>query len=218
VSLREHVTGWRRFSRKEAVSSKGKIELLEGNFVNCTIRRPVTYAQALKEIAQHSEVPIPIDHLPDSFNQRSHARGVVAFGHPGDYFDLVAQQFENLYWTISNSGLRFFVRSPLDDLGPFDRLAGELISAARAEVAGRKKLPPPTYLRIATRLDQEGFIPLETVEKPARMVLASYNQRNPGKAIHSFSAALQTKNPSIKRAILRRLYRASEKYKRLANS
>jgi hypothetical protein len=121
-----------------------------------------------------------------------------------------------LEWWISDQGLNVGPeRKPEARLSPFDQMAGKLMSEARSRKKG-KYLAHVEYENIAGRLDEAEFKLLDHIVGEAREQLAKWNQRNPRKAIKTFCGAIPKAHPrgleGLRRAVLKRLYQAAEKF------
>lgn len=97
------------------------------------------------------------------------------------------------------------------DLNAFDNLVGPLMFEARR--CWGPRIPKNEYVRIAKAIDDAKFRPVNYLEGKCRKDLAESN-RNARKAIHTFEAALQSR---FRRAALRRIYRACDKWREKAS-
>ena len=136
-------------------------------------------------------------------------RAKVIFGSAWDYLDEIALGYPNYYWWFSEKGLCMEVLPP--EPPDFYQLAGSLVSEARIRL-GTHRLPEQEYRNIAVQLSK--FPLLECLPAKSRQVLADWNQKHPIRAIKTFEAALESKQPrGIRREVLRCLYRAAQKFK-----
>lgn len=72
------------------------------------------------------------------------------------------------------------------------------------------------HSEIASRLDEYGeFKPLQVLSPACKEKLALYNQRNPESKIDTFVKAMKAGKPEwIRETILKRVYRAQEKFEK----
>jgi hypothetical protein len=150
------------------------------------------------------------------------------FGSAHEYLNQIAANYENLYWNFSDGVLRFDVKNARIALSEFDELAGLLMRDARRGANGR--ILPDEYRRIAGDLDEGHFKPMGSLEGLHRKALGVWNRKHPRNAIHTFSKALEcredlqlrdwdrdserfiTQELPLRRAVLKRLNRALEKW------
>jgi len=123
-----------------------------------------------------------------------------------------------LSFGFTDGVLRFELRDMNQNLSPFDELVGRM----SAEGKSREE--------VAAELDNQGFKPIDYLEKPDRELLRRWNQERPRKAIHTFSGAVQQREPlrwsgndrtdgevkvrklPLRGAVLKRLRRATAKW------
>jgi len=210
---------WQRFSY--AMTKKtGGLRLLKdvilNNFTSCTIDAPWTHRDLVEQIATHSSKVIPINLLPRDLEQSvSGRRGVVVRSFPGDFFDRIVLQYDAMQWWVSEKGLTMGIVEGPKDLS-FNAFAGKLMAEARERRLKNGRLAVEEYKKIAVKLDEAGFTPVKNLEDRFRKKLATWNQKNPRKAVHSFVRALEAKSPSLqglRRAVMKRLSRAESRAK-----
>ena len=151
-----------------------------------------------------------VDSLPERLSQALNPRGRTVVGSARKVLDGIVGEHENLYWTLLDGVLRFEVRSARIHLSEFDELAGRLMSEAQRGGGGR--IPADEYRRMALAIDAGRFKPVDCLEGLDRDALARWNQTRPRVALHTFSDAYR--HPRFHRAVLRRLNRAEEKYRK----
>jgi hypothetical protein len=217
---------WFRFSSEQTTKTRGlKLyrESILNNFVSCTLAAPWTERDLVEQIARQSEKRIPIESLPSDLSRDVFPRGRTVFGFPGDYFDQIARNYDNMWWWVSAGGVKM---ETLASTGPriseFDKLAGRLMSEARLERLSNGRLPAAQYLEIATDLDKAQFKPVDHLEGRDRKKLAEWNQKHPREAIHSFCRAIEgpprrTTLLFLRRAVHRRLNRAESCWEKVSN-
>ena len=205
-----------RFSHKRTASAGGlKLfrNLIGNNHVSCTVPAPCTHRDVVEQIARKSQPVIPIDLLSPELSKTTLPRGRTIFGSPWERFDNIARNYQNLFWWISEKGLRMEVISEPDQVAPtFEQIAGKLMFEARERRLKNGRLPEAEYKTIADQLGK--FKILEHLPRKYRNELGPWNQNNQTRAIHTCSAALEAKNPRwLRRQVLRCLYRAEDKFR-----
>lgn len=183
------------------------------NLISCSVAAPCTHGDVIEQIAEKSAERIPIESLSSDLRNIVFPRGRVIFGFPGDYFDQIARNYRDMWWWVSERGLKMAMIAVVDvSLSRFDELAGKLMHEAESQRLSNGRLPLAAYASIAALLDQSGFRPAKHLEGKVRKELADWNQKHPRGAIHTFNRAL--KLPWLRTAVKRRLYRAASKFKK----
>jgi hypothetical protein len=205
---------WSRL-RLECLSSAASCRLFRDlileNFVSLSISGPHSLRDKVERIATDAHKPIPIDYLCWELGDRLLSGASAVFGCPGENFNRIARNFPELYWCLSDKGLRMEILGKNDGPVSFDALAGHLLSQARSS-RGPKRLLLTDYLVIAEELDKAGFRLLDQLQGQYRRNLAVWNQKHPNNAIKTFREAIGAKQPSeLWRGVRRRLYYAEEK-------
>jgi hypothetical protein len=208
---------WLRFSSEQTTRMRGlKLyrELILNNVVSCFLAARWTHRDLVEQIAEQSQKPIPIESLRNNLNRCVLPRWRTVFGFPGDYFDQIARNYDNMWWWMSEKGLKM---ETLASTGPriseFDQLAGRLMSEARPRRLVNGRLPEAEYYRIATALEKALFKPVDHLEGRDRKKLAEWNQKHPREALHSFCRAIEKlpRRPALsflRRGVCKRLNRA----------
>jgi hypothetical protein len=208
---------WHRFNATKT-RALGGLKLFRAtilnNVINYTAPANCTDRDVVEQIAKQATIQIPIESLPCELEQRVHVRGKVCFGFPGDYFDRIACNYDQMQWWISKNGLNMEAAT-IARLSTFDALAGKLMFEARPLRSTTGRLATEEYTRIAAELDTAGFRPQEYLEGKFRKQLADWNQKHPRKAVRTFHDALSAKIPDLdlRRAVQRRLHRAESAWK-----
>jgi hypothetical protein len=115
---------WERFSSYDnSVGEATFATLIEDNFASVSLECGTSSANFVERIAEAANVRIQIESLSEVLTKTEAARGWVAFGCPGDYFDLVALNHPNMRWWLTENGLNIGSRPPLHE-----RLAAELLN------------------------------------------------------------------------------------------
>jgi hypothetical protein len=170
----------------------------------------------VKQIAKHSEKPIPINSLSNALNQTVLPRGRTIFGFPGNYLDQIARNYDGMRWWVSENGVNMEVIASIGgNISPFDERAGRLMFEARSHRLSNGRLPLAEYSKIVDILDRAGFKPLDYLRGEFRKELAAWNQKYPKRAIHTFEKGLDSKLSLARRGIQKRLYRAESVWKKL---
>lgn len=121
---------WERFSNYDnSIDDSTFAKLIEDNFASLSMKGESTNYELVERIAEASNVPIPVESLPDLLAETVLARGNYVFGCPGDYFDTIAQSYPNMLWWFTDKGLNMAVMPTL-----YERLATRLTEL--------EKLPP----------------------------------------------------------------------------
>jgi len=202
---------WSRFSPGSERGRKVHHELIVNNFISCSVSAPCTHSDVIEQIAKNAATPIPIESLPDDLTNNVFSRGQAIFGFPGDYFDQIARNYKNMWWSISGRGLKMTTMPTREvHIPPFDQLAGKLMRQAQAQQLSNGHLAPAAYMSIGAILDKGGFKPVNHLEGMVRENLAMWNKRHPLRAIHTFDQAM--KLPWLRRGVKKRLYRAAAKF------
>jgi hypothetical protein len=211
---------WTRFDFERTIQNNGSCfvaTLLENNIVSVSIpsSRPnqgaLSQRDVVEEIAKKSIRPFPIASLSPLLQKRPLIRGVSVLGDAWRNIDQLAWSYDGVRWWFSKDGLVMDVVVPasVPRLPTFDEKAGGLMTTARLLRKGTR-LQRQDYEKIAEQLSE--FRLLDQLSGADHNKLATWNKENPRKAIHTFSQGLNAKLPKgIRRAILRRLYRAAEK-------
>ena len=207
---------WKRLSYEKTVSTGGLRlfrSLIGGGFVSFAVSAPCTDRDVAEQIALNSVPVIPIDLLSAELSEKSLSKGRTMFGSPWKYLDRIAESYPNLFWWISEKGLRMEVLpKPEPRIPTFDQVAGKLMFEARERCLKTGPLAKIDYKAITDQL--EDFRPLEHLPKEYRKQLALWNQSNQKRPIRTFSEAMETKRPPwLRRQVMRRLYRAEEKFR-----
>ena len=210
---------WARFNPRRSSEQKGAM-LFRDQILNNVVNHPVPAGSShyllIKELAIHATSPILVESLSKELNKSIFPRGRVLFGFVGNILDQTVGNYPGLEWWVSDKGLNVgpVLRSE-PSLSDFDRLAGKLMAEARSRGEG-KYLPQAEYERIAVELDRAAFDLRHQIAGRARTSLATWNQRNPRKAIKTFQDAIRkVKRPGLEafpRSIKKRFYRAAEEY------
>jgi hypothetical protein len=205
---------WSRFrqeSLNSAVSRRRLRDLIRANFVSHSIPPPCSDRVIIQCISAAAQKPIPIDHLCSELDGIVLSRGRVVFGSPGKYFDEIAQNYPELYWWLSDKGLRMEKFRANKRSPDFDQFAGHLVSQVRSK-QGRKYLKQADYRAIAEEIDKAGFSLRENLQGKYPKMLDHWNQKHSDKTIKTFCQAVNAKQPpALRRGVLRRLYRAESK-------
>jgi hypothetical protein len=189
-------------------------ELAFNNFISWTIRTPATYRAAVEEIANHAHQPVPINSLATVLEERALVRGWVYFDHVWKVVDDLTQNWERMFWWVSEEGLSIEILTPkqlrcrinLKALTPFERLAGRLFREAMVQ----NRVADHALLSIASQLDAFEFR-LKPNLKPADWKeIAVYNQRNARKAVRTFEQSVR----DFPRAVRRCLSDAKRRYEK----
>jgi hypothetical protein len=187
-------------------------DLLRNNFASLSFGVPCSHREIVESIGANAQIPIPIDYLCSELDNTIVSAGKVVFGSPGKYFDEIAMNYSDLYWWLSEKGLRMEVVKDNRRVS-FDDFAGHLMSEARCN-RGTKYLSQNDYLVIADQLDKAGFLLRDHLQGKYRKVLALWNQKRPGETIKTFREAIQSEEvPKLRRGVLRSLYYAESKYR-----
>lgn len=209
-------TRWPHFSAQRTISCGGQKlfrDVILDNHVSSTLKGPCTHRDVVMHMAKHLAKPMEIESIPKEFGLRILPRGKIVFGHLGNCIEKVARNYDGMHWWMSEVGLNFgIVASSEPNISRFDARAGRLIYDARSERRLSHLFPPGVILRIASRIDLEGFKPRDYLVGAARRELAIWNQKHPNQAIHTFAAAVQSKVTKIRRSAKRRLYLAGDIY------
>ncbi len=212
--LRVQEATWRRFSRAKTNQTGGRTlfrQVIPSNYASLTVPAPCTHRTIAEEIATQAQIPIPIERLSDELDGTEFPRGRAISGRPGDEFDTIALNYPNLQWWVSDSGLNMEVIHTLPlALSDFDQFVGKLMFEAGGLRLSSGRLPKPEYVRIADQIDAAGFRPIDHLEGRDRKRLAEGNKKYSRIAIHTFRQAYQ--HPNFRRAVLRRLSRAKQKW------
>jgi hypothetical protein len=187
-----------------------------------------THADTIKRLAEETERKHRIQGtLPETLNQIGYPRGKTIWGSATSAVMEILDNHPNVGWNQSGDSWRFEVIDVHVQLSGFDERAGRLIHGAKCG-PGRRILPGE-YRRIATALDNKGFKPKDWLEGRDREALAGWNQKHPREAFHTFSSALEqnkvrrwievsgvrpkSRELSLRRAVLKRFYRALDNYR-----
>jgi uncharacterized protein YeaO (DUF488 family) len=179
-------------------------ELAFNNFINWTIRSPVTYRTAVEEIAKHAHQRVPINSLATVLEESSLLRGWVCFDHVWKVVDDLTQNWNRMFWWVSEEGLSVEVLTPkqmrckirLKALTPFERLAGRLFREAMVE----NRVSEEALLSIASHLDAHSF-ELKANLRPADWGhIAVYNQKHARRAIGTFQQAIRCFPRQVRRS------------------
>lgn len=101
---------WRNFSYEKTSKTSKFRELLICNFVSLSIPANRTHRDVVKQIARESH--IPVDRLCDDLDLPVFPRGQAIFGYPGDEFDQIADNYDNMQWWVSDTGLNMTIVKP----------------------------------------------------------------------------------------------------------
>jgi hypothetical protein len=189
---------------------------LEDNRVSCTVPAPYSLKQVVNAISEQAQEPIRIELLSPQLQAPVLPRGKTVFGSAWDEIDRIARNYPNMYWWISEHRLTMDTVVPAAPPADFDQIAGRLVFEMRKRYPEQSRLSADQHFKIAAQLDQQKrFKPLDVLSKKKSEELAKWNQKYGNRAILSFSQAVDAKQPKwIRREILRRLYRAEEKFNR----
>jgi hypothetical protein len=206
--------GWERFDYERTVAAGGAdlcCKLHRDSFISCTVAATCTFRDVVEQLVTRSRPPIAIDRLASELEKTVLVRARTIFGSTWAHLDEIAQNYPSLCWWFSEKGLCMEVvprRTPPSS--NFDEVAGHLLTQARLRFTG-SRLPKTEYNQIVDQLSQ--FPVLEYLPKSYRKRLAEWNQRHSREAIKTFAEAIRAKQPRfLHREVLRRLYRAAEKF------
>ncbi|MFZ1136074.1 MAG: hypothetical protein WAN69_14070 [Candidatus Korobacteraceae bacterium] len=180
-------------------------ELAFNNFINWTVRSPATYRAAVEEIANHARRPVPINSLAPVLEERALLRGRVYLGHVWEVVDDLTQNWERMFWWLSEEGLSIEILTPrqlrcrinLKALTPFERLGGRLFREAMVQ----NRVSEEALLSIASHLDAKGF-ELKANLRPADWEhIAVYNQHHARRAIRTFQQAIRCFPREVRRGL-----------------
>jgi hypothetical protein len=208
---------WRRFDATKT-RALGGLKLFRttilNSVINYTVPATCTDRDVIEQIARQASIQIPIESLACELEQKMHVRGMTCFGFPGDYFDRIARNYDQMHWWVSKNGLNMEAAA-IVSLSPFDALAGKLMLEARPLRGKTGRLALEQYRMIAVQLDEAGLKPREHLEGKSRRQLADWNQKHPRKAVRTFQEALSGKIPNLdlRRAVQKRLQRAESAWK-----
>jgi hypothetical protein len=208
---------WHRFNLTKT-QALGGLKLFRttilNNVISCTAPANCTDRDVIEQISKQATIQIPIESLPRELERKVHVRGMACFGFPGNYFDQIARNYDQMQWWVSKNGLNMEA-APIVSLSPFDALAGKLMFDARPLRGTTGRLPLEEYKKIAAQLDKAGFGPQNHLEGTSCKNLANWNQKHPRKAVRTFHDALSTKLPNLdlRRAVYKRLQRAESAWK-----
>ena len=214
-SRRPEPSYWVRYDYKRTKNSGGERRYKEwvgSNFANLTVSAPCTDRDVIEQIARNATKPMPIDLLSPCLSERIHPRSSTYFDTPDQCFTQIAQNYPQMYWWISQKGLRMeVVSASTTSIRTFDQVAGKLMFEARSSQPTRR-ISTAAYKVIADQL--RDFTPLVVLSKSARQELGEWNKKNQARAIHTFSAAIEARQPrTLRREVRRVLYRAESKYR-----
>lgn len=108
----EPLISWQHFNYQKTLEGGGRElydDLILGNFISHSVHGPCTMREVVEQIAQRSRKRIPIESLADCLSRPLLPRGQVLFGCPGGCIDEVVDNYDNLEWWISNSGLNISI-------------------------------------------------------------------------------------------------------------
>lgn len=184
---------WSRFRReslKSAASRRRLRDLIYANFASLSIPAPCSERDIVLRIAADSQKPIPIDHLCSELDSIVLSRGVGVFGSPGKYFDEIAHNYPDLYWWLSDKGLRMEIFRENKRSPDFNQFAGQLMSQTRSK-RDRKYFSQSDYQMIAEQIDKAGFPLRDNLQGKYSQILSRWNQYHPDKKIETFREAIQ---------------------------
>jgi hypothetical protein len=173
--------------------------------VSPSVRASATHREAVEEIAKRAHYPARINSLSAALEQKALVRGAAYFGHVWKKIDDLAQNWEGMYWWISEEGLSMEVLSAkqlqckinLKQLTPFETLAGRLFREAMIH----NRVSDQALLSIARQLDGAG-LRLKPHLKPADWRrIAQHNQKYARKAIRTFEQAIQYHARAVRRCL-----------------
>jgi hypothetical protein len=189
--------------------------VLKDNFVSCTIKAKCSLADSIRAVAEKARHPIPIDQIPTVLCETILPRGQAVFGNPGDYFDRIAGNYDQLFWWITDKGLKMEVISSPEVPETFDEVAGRLMADARVRSKNGAYLKLDDYTLIARQLDEKGYKPLDHLQGKIRKVLSLWNQKHSLHPICTFKSAIVAEKPiGLRRATKRRLYLAEANFRK----
>lgn len=213
-----HPSMWSRFSYEMTKLDGGQKmfrDLLLDNFVSWSVPGTCTHRDIATAIAQFSHKPIPIKHLPDNLHTHTSVRGITEFGFPGDCFDRIALNHEDMWWWISGDGLKMGILLPRAlKLSPFEQLSGRLMCEALSNRGINGRIPVDLYRNIAVALDKAGFKPISSLRGLTRDKLGSWNKRHTKDPIHTFQQAISSRLVWLRVGLRKHLYRAAKKFKK----
>jgi DNA modification methylase len=124
---------WHRFNATKT-RALGGLKLFRttilNSVINYTVPATCTDRDVIEQIARQASIQIPIESLACELEQKVHVRGMTCFGFPGDYFDRIARNYDQMHWWVSKNGLNMEAAA-IVSLSPFDALAGKLMFEAR---------------------------------------------------------------------------------------
>jgi len=113
---------WSRISHYDnAVDDATFRRLILDNFTSLSVQAPCTQLNVVEQIAERSQVPIPVESLAECLEEKVLPRGRAVFGRPGDEFDQIAKNYQNMRWWLTEKGLNMAITAPLHE-----RLAARL--------------------------------------------------------------------------------------------
>lgn len=190
-------------------------ELLLNNFVSCSVPATCTHRDMVMAIAQYSQKPIPIKHLANHLDTHRTLRGHTVFGLPGDYFDKIALNHEDMWWWISGDGLKMGILPPRAlKLSPFEQLSGRLMCEALSDRGLNGRIAAEVYRNIAVTIEKAGFKPISSLRGLTREKLGDWNKSHAKHPIQTFEQAINSRLAWLRLGIRRHLYRAAEKFKK----
>jgi hypothetical protein len=102
-ALTPHPELWNNFSQEKTVKTSKLLRLIVWNFVSIPIPAGRTNRDVVEQIARASK--IPIEALCDDLNKPLYPGSQAIFGFAGDALDKVADNYNNMQWWISETGL-----------------------------------------------------------------------------------------------------------------
>jgi hypothetical protein len=105
---------WSRFSFYDNFADDAAFRrLILDNFASLTVEAPCTHRQIVEKISEESHVRIPIESLAECLSETIFVRGRTVFGRPGDEFDHIAENYENMQWWLTEKGLNISITEPV---------------------------------------------------------------------------------------------------------
>jgi hypothetical protein len=199
---------WRHFDARRTKDARGDASILVQNPVSLSAPAGSTRWDHVYAIASSALRPFPVKSISERLKEHISIRGCVFYGHVGDQIQKIMMNYPTLRWWMEADGL--VIAEPADEIGPldpFDRFAGELVSAKWKQ----NKLLPDDFLGIARQLDGRGFVLKQNLQPAQWKPIAEHNMKFAQNAIRTFEAA--ARNAKFSRSIRRRLYVARDRYK-----
>jgi hypothetical protein len=140
----------------------------------------------------------------------SFPRGNTCLEEALDVIDRIVATVDGLYWWVTDVGLKIG-RYPQEQLPQieFNLFAGKVYSEW---LGAHTRLHSEALTAIAKAIDAQGYSLKEHLPAEGWEQIADWNRRHAKKAVKAFEDAVSSK---FKRIVLKKLYRAHDRYRRL---